>query len=64
MTYNVKNLWPVPIYVEDIGVSDDTFKFAESCKYERMESDNGSFTKDKYILDKLPIVKNKIYVKL
>lgn len=61
MTYNVKNLWPVPIYVEDIGVSDDTFKFAESCEYERMESNNGSFTKDKYILDKLPNVKNKIY---
>ena len=62
MTYHVKNLWPVPIYVQDIGIEDNTLKFAESCEYERMESDNGCYTKDKYILDKLPSLKNKIYI--
>ena len=61
MSYNVKNLWPVPIYVEDIGTKNDTLKFAERCEYERMESDNGCYTKDKYILDSLPYLKNKIY---
>jgi len=61
MTYNVKNLWPVPIYVEDIGIKNDTLKFAESCEYERMENDNGCFTKDKYILNSLPSLKHIIY---
>jgi len=61
MSYNVKNLWPVPIYVEDIDIKNDTLKFAESCEYERMENDNGCFTKDKYILNSLPSLKHIIY---
>ena len=61
MNYKVKNLWPVPIYIEDIGFTGDTIKFAENCKYERMKSNNGCFTKDKNILDSLPHLKENIY---
>jgi uncharacterized protein (TIGR02466 family) len=56
MTFKTINLWPTPVYIEDIGMPEkDILKFCQSCEYDI------DITKDKYILNKLPKLKNEIY---
>ena len=56
----VHQLWPKPVFETDIVCKNDWLNFAYNCDYERMEADNGCYSKDKYILDKLPDLKNSI----
>lgn len=51
---------PIPIFQNNIGVEEEDLKLVKSLEYERMDTNNGSFTKDKYILNKMPVLKNKI----
>lgn len=60
MTYKVRQLWPTPLYMNDIGVSKETLDFALSYNYERMESNNGSYTLNKKILNELLSLKKQI----
>ena len=56
MTFKIINLWPTPIYIKNIGMPEkNILKFCESCEYDV------DITKDKYILNKLPKLKNEIH---
>ena len=56
--YKVHQLWPKPVFENEIPVKTEWVNFAHKCDYERMASENGDYTTDKYILDKLPDLKD------
>jgi|8_EtaG_2_1085327.scaffolds.fasta_scaffold51450_2 uncharacterized protein (TIGR02466 family) len=58
--YKVHQLWPKPIFDTEIPVKPEWLDYAYSCEYERVFIDNADYTKDKYILDKLPDLKKLI----
>lgn len=60
MTYKVKNLWPIPLYMNNIGVSEDTLDFTLQQPYERMKVKNGDISLNKKILDSMPLLKSSI----
>lgn len=60
MTYKIKNLWPIPLYMNNIGVSEDTLDFAKKCLYERMKVKNGDMSLDTRILESMPLLKSSI----
>lgn len=60
MTYKIKQLWPTPLYMNKIEVSKEVLDFTFSYDYERMKSNNGSYTSNKKILDSLPTLKVQI----
>jgi uncharacterized protein (TIGR02466 family) len=53
-------LWSVPIYESKIAIKKEWAEFSKNCDFKRMISDNGNITKDFYVLDKLPELKNII----
>jgi hypothetical protein len=58
--FKVHELWPTPIYENFIPVKSEWINFAETCKYERMFSQNGDYTVDKYILDNILDLKKEL----
>ena len=51
--YTIMPLFSTPLYIkENVFISDEEKNILKSVEYERMESDNGHYTKDKYILNK------------
>ena len=51
--YTIMPLFSTPLYIkENVFISDEEKNILKSVEYERMESDNGYYTKDKYILNK------------
>lgn len=60
MTYKVEMLWPTPVYFNKLQSDKNDLDIAKTFKYERMNSDNGNYTLDKNVLDKMPTLKNKI----
>lgn len=56
----VHQLWPKPVFETEIVCEKDWLNFVYDCDYERMKIDNGFYSKDKYILNKLPELKNSI----
>jgi uncharacterized protein (TIGR02466 family) len=57
--YTQHNLWPTPVYQSRIELQDKWLEFSKTCEYERMETDNGDISKDRYILDSMDL-KNDI----
>ena len=60
MTYKVEMLWPTPVYFNKLQSDKNDLDIAKTFKYERMNSDNGNYTLDKNVLDKMPTLKNRI----
>lgn len=58
--FRVHQLWSKPIYENYIPVNDDWITLAKVENYKRTDSNNGDITKDYYILNKLPNLKNEI----
>jgi len=58
----IHKIFPTPIYTETIPVTDEVLMFAKQARYERMNSKNGSYTVDKYVLndEKLKPLKTNI----
>ena len=59
--FKVHELWPTPIYENHIPVKSKWLDYAENCKYERMFSQNGDYTVDKYILDNILDLKKELF---
>ena len=55
--FKVHELWPKPIFDTEIPVKQQWLDFAYNTDYERVYADNGHYTKDKYVLNKLPDLK-------
>ena len=60
MTYKVEMLRPTPVYFNKLQSDKNDLDIAKTFKYERMNSDNGNYTLDKNVLDKMPTLKNRI----
>lgn len=60
MTYKVEMLWPTPVYFNKLQSDKNDLDIAKTFEYERMNSDNGNYTLDKNVLDKMPTLKNRI----
>ena len=58
--YKVHQLWPKPIFDTEIPIKQKWLDFAYNSEYERVFVENGDYTKDKYVLNKLPDLKNLI----
>ena len=58
--YKVHQLWPKPIFDTEIPVKQQWLDFAYNSEYERVFIENGDYTKDKYVLNKLPDLKQLI----
>ena len=58
--FKVHELWPTPIYENNIPVKSDWIDFAENCKYDRMFSQNGDYTSNKYILNSITDLKEEL----
>jgi len=54
MTINFFQFNPIPIVSTEIPVKKEWLELADKLEYVRMQSDNGYYTTDKYILKKLP----------
>jgi len=59
--FKIHNLWPIPVYQGQIGTKNEWLDYAKSIDYERMESDNGDYSIDKFVLNKIPDLKEKIF---
>jgi len=46
----ITQLWPIPLFQSNFLISEDTKQKFYNEKYERMPSENGAFTENKYIL--------------
>lgn len=57
---NIINLFPSIAYTDMVYLNDNIMEKVKSFEYERMYADNGSYTKNKYVLEELPDVKNQI----
>ena len=60
MSYKVELLWPTPVYMNKLSTDSNDLTIAKTFKYERMKSNNGDYTLDKNVLDKMPSLKNRI----
>ena len=58
--YKVHQLWPKPIFDTEIPIKQKWLDFAYNSEYERVFVENGDYTKDKYVLNKLPDLKQLI----
>ena len=58
--FKVHELYPTPVYDGHLDVKHEWLKFAMNCEYQRMSSNNGSYTNDFYILNKMPDLKKSI----
>lgn len=59
-SFKVHELWPKPLYENTIDVKPEWLDKSKNFEYERMISNNGDYTVDKKILDKLPDLKEEI----
>jgi len=57
---NIINLFPSIAYTDMVYLNDKVLEKIKIFEYERMYADNGSFTKNKYVLDELPEIKIQI----
>jgi uncharacterized protein (TIGR02466 family) len=58
--FRVHELWPKPIYENNIDVKSKWIDKVKNFEYQRMDFNNGDFTIDKKILNKLPDLKKEI----
>ena len=60
--FKIHNLWPTPIYQNSFLIDDEVKNFIKNEVYERMSTDNGFITVNRYLLnnDKLTNLKSNI----
>ena len=58
--FNVHQLWPCPIYENDIPVKKEWLDYVHNTEYERTRIENSDISKDRYILKDLPDLKKEI----
>jgi uncharacterized protein (TIGR02466 family) len=61
-TFAIHNLWPVTIYQGTLDVKKECIDYSLKCDYERMISENGHITKNKYVLNDLPDLKKELNI--
>ena len=49
--FKIHNLWPTPVYHNNFLINDDIINFIKNEVYERMSSDNGFITVNRYLLN-------------
>lgn len=60
MEAKIHNLWPVPLYETKIEIKDEWVDWVKSLDYQRMYSKNGDYTKNFYLLNQVPELKETI----
>jgi uncharacterized protein (TIGR02466 family) len=58
--FKVHNLWPIPIYEDKIPVKKQWKDTITNLEYERTHVNNSDISKDRYILNSIPDLKNDI----
>ena len=58
--FKVHNLWPIPIYHGEIPVKQEWKDVVINTEYERTHIDNSDISKDRYILNTIPDLKQDI----
>ena len=58
--FKAYNLWPIPVYESSEPVKTDWLNYIKSTPYERMKIGNGDISIDRYILESMPDLKDKI----
>ena len=58
--YKAYNLWPIPVYEGFEPVKSEWLNYVKSTPYERMKVDNGDISIDRYLLERIPDLKNTI----
>ena len=58
--FNVHQLWPCPIYENDIPVKKEWLDYVHNTEYERTRIEYSDISKDRYILKDLPNLKKEI----
>ena len=56
----ILNLWPTPIYIGEEEITDELLSYCESINYNRMMSNNGYMSENKYVLNELTDLKKKL----
>jgi len=56
----IHNLWPTPVYQSNIILKDNWIKHCLGLEYNRMESNNGDISKNKYVLNDMIDLKDEI----
>ena len=59
-TFTIHNLWPITIYQNNLNAKKEWINYSLNCNYERMSSDNGDMSVNKYILNDLPDLKKEL----
>lgn len=61
--YTVMPLFSTPIYIKEyVPISDEEKNILKTLDYERMDTDNGYFSKDKYVLENPELVNLKEHI--
>jgi len=58
--FKTHNLWPMPVYQADIPVKQEWKNAITNLEYERTHIDNSDISKDRYILNTIPDLKQEI----
>lgn len=58
------HLWPTPVFEKIIPVKDDWKSYALNLKYNRVDTDNGYISSNKFVLNDLPELKEEITINI
>jgi len=58
--FKTHNLWPMSIYESKLPVKDEWIKYIKNLGYRRTHIGNSDISKDRYVLEKMPDLKQKI----
>ena len=58
--FKIHNLWPIPVYQSNIETKKEWKDFILGLYYERTHIGNSDISKDRFILDRIPDLKNQI----
>ena len=58
--FKVHNLWPIPVYQNNILVKEKWKVLVKSLDYERTHNDNSDISSDRYVLNSIPDLKLEI----
>ena len=60
--FKIHNFWPTPVYENNFSLDEDGIKYIKNITYERMSTDNGFISIDRYLINdnKLSNLKKEI----
>jgi len=59
--FKVHEFWPTPVYESYVPVKSEWLNFVEKSEYGRAKSNTSDYTNDRYILNNLPDLKEKLF---